>query len=652
MAILIQFRLDTAANWTAANPILAQGEPAIEIDTRKEKIGNGVTAWNDLAYKSLADVDSMYLGFYATEAALTAAYPTAFEGNYAVVGATDTVWIWDTDTTDWVDSGNELGSVPINSVGVVELKNEVKDNILWKDNTTPFTPDADYEPATKKYVDENSGLGGIQSVVAGTNVTVDATDPLNPVVNSTGGGDESEKYTSVLHLGNSITKHPINSWWWGEWGMAATIRENDYVHKFWDLLKEKNPNVTSNAEFIADWETDYTTFDKTILNTAILASDLVVLRIGENVTYYADYQNQYKLLVQHIQTVNPNAQIILGGLFWTNEPIETAMRNVADELQLPYVVLNHLDTPTYKESLGNFVYGDDGELHEITNAGVAEHPSDLGMNEIAKSLFSALDFEDEIDKTFPQKDIYTNITLNNSHNGCILKVKANISITVPSDLKPFFKVIVHSQPTFTTTFIADSNSIITTTDLVLTPNKLVTLYKDGSAPIYNITTNTNNSRCVWTQNIIVSDSVTGTTNETYVRTIELPKDYLSGNGSVEIEIRGAKSAEAVFAQMFLYINSSDVDTNKTLLAKADSSSSATTGRNLSIRRNLIFSSTQIQTGLQSVSASDDVTGASGNFTNRLIDLSLQDKNFLRIYLKCFNTTVTASIYGISIKIYN
>ena len=29
---------------------------------------------------------------------------------------------------------------------------------------------------------------GVQSVVAGTNVTVDATDPANPIVNAAGGG--------------------------------------------------------------------------------------------------------------------------------------------------------------------------------------------------------------------------------------------------------------------------------------------------------------------------------------------------------------------------------------------------------------------------------------------------------------------------------
>lgn len=46
----IQLRHDTAANWTSVNPILAEGEVGIETDTRKQKFGDGTTAWNNLAY--------------------------------------------------------------------------------------------------------------------------------------------------------------------------------------------------------------------------------------------------------------------------------------------------------------------------------------------------------------------------------------------------------------------------------------------------------------------------------------------------------------------------------------------------------------------------------------------------------------------------
>ena len=53
MPVQIQFRRDTAAAWTAANPTLASGELGLETDTSFYKIGNGSTAWTSLAYGSI-----------------------------------------------------------------------------------------------------------------------------------------------------------------------------------------------------------------------------------------------------------------------------------------------------------------------------------------------------------------------------------------------------------------------------------------------------------------------------------------------------------------------------------------------------------------------------------------------------------------------
>ena len=50
MADRIQLRRDTAANWVSVNPVLAQGELGIETNTGKAKIGNGIAAWDSLAY--------------------------------------------------------------------------------------------------------------------------------------------------------------------------------------------------------------------------------------------------------------------------------------------------------------------------------------------------------------------------------------------------------------------------------------------------------------------------------------------------------------------------------------------------------------------------------------------------------------------------
>lgn len=46
----IQLRRDSSKNWKKYNPVLMEGEVGYETDTRKRKIGDGHTAWNDLEY--------------------------------------------------------------------------------------------------------------------------------------------------------------------------------------------------------------------------------------------------------------------------------------------------------------------------------------------------------------------------------------------------------------------------------------------------------------------------------------------------------------------------------------------------------------------------------------------------------------------------
>ncbi len=54
MPTQIQFRRDTASDWSSANPTLAAGEFGYESDTTKFKVGDGSTAWNSLAYNTSA----------------------------------------------------------------------------------------------------------------------------------------------------------------------------------------------------------------------------------------------------------------------------------------------------------------------------------------------------------------------------------------------------------------------------------------------------------------------------------------------------------------------------------------------------------------------------------------------------------------------
>jgi hypothetical protein len=46
MAVKIQFRRDTAANWESNNPVLSEGELGLDTTNERFKIGNGTDTWN------------------------------------------------------------------------------------------------------------------------------------------------------------------------------------------------------------------------------------------------------------------------------------------------------------------------------------------------------------------------------------------------------------------------------------------------------------------------------------------------------------------------------------------------------------------------------------------------------------------------------
>jgi len=64
-------------------------------------------------------VDDNNLGYYATESALTSAYPIGFDGAFAIVGSTDTFWVWDSGAEEWVDTNSGGGGGSVNFVSNV-----------------------------------------------------------------------------------------------------------------------------------------------------------------------------------------------------------------------------------------------------------------------------------------------------------------------------------------------------------------------------------------------------------------------------------------------------------------------------------------------------------------------------------------------------
>lgn len=73
------------------------------------------------------------VGYYETDTALKTAHPTAEAGNWAIIGSTDTIWVWDTDTNAWIDS----------------LQNVNMSDYYTKDQTDQKITDGNVASATK-----------------------------------------------------------------------------------------------------------------------------------------------------------------------------------------------------------------------------------------------------------------------------------------------------------------------------------------------------------------------------------------------------------------------------------------------------------------------------------------------------------------------
>lgn len=59
------------------------------------------------AAEAAQDTLKNQMGYYPTAAALKAAHPTGQTGNWAIIGETDTIWVWDDEASDWVDTHDE-----------------------------------------------------------------------------------------------------------------------------------------------------------------------------------------------------------------------------------------------------------------------------------------------------------------------------------------------------------------------------------------------------------------------------------------------------------------------------------------------------------------------------------------------------------------
>ena len=149
--------------------------------------------------------DSHNKGYYETGTALNTAIPTATNGDFAVVGATNTIWVWSTASSDFVDSSANGAVASINGrTGVITLtKADVGlNNVVNVDTTTTsnITDSAD-----KRFVSDAQ-----KAVLDNTSGTNTGDENTATIISKIGYTPEnvSNKDTDVTLGSNSDIKYP------------------------------------------------------------------------------------------------------------------------------------------------------------------------------------------------------------------------------------------------------------------------------------------------------------------------------------------------------------------------------------------------------------------------------------------------------------
>lgn len=191
----------------------------------------------------------------------------------------------------------------------------------------------------------------------------------------------------VLILGNSITAHgpAPDIGWKGNWGMAASKEENDFVHLLEAKFKTKNKDVqVKYANIASTFEQKYWDFDKAALSklTDEFSPDLIIVRLGENVpTGMLSKQSLEQGLRSLVDFISQkrSVRVCITTTFWENKAVSDIIKKTGATARWKVVNLSGLSSKKGATATALF-----------TNQSVGMHPSDKGMRLIADEIWKAV----------------------------------------------------------------------------------------------------------------------------------------------------------------------------------------------------------------------------------------------------------------------
>lgn len=212
--------------------------------------------------------------------------------------------------------------------------------------------------------------------------TVDGNNQVNKNVFFEGGTDGSPR---IMFVGNSITYHEPKPdiGWYGSWGMAASEKEKDYVHRVISKIRQ----LYSDAVFCivqgSVWETNYTNcnYDKYFSRAKGFSPDILISSVSANISDESfenkTFKENLKKLHKYLST--DNTRIFQLSAFFGNPNKNKAIAEYCKEEKAHLVMISDILQNEENRALDKFE-------HE----GVQIHPGDIGMQLIAERIFDSL----------------------------------------------------------------------------------------------------------------------------------------------------------------------------------------------------------------------------------------------------------------------